>query len=85
MSSIYLTTPLATFALIFIRAFQQRNVAHANYIAMVPTSLCFAFAEFYVILSVVKQGFDPFLLMLIGLSGGTASMFATFTHKRLFH
>ena len=82
--SVYLIVPIATFILIFIRAFQQRNVAHAHYVAMLPTSMAFAFAEYFVILSVVKQGFDMGLILLIGVSAGLSSMLATYLHKRIF-
>lgn len=53
---IYLTAIACSFAFVFLKAFQQRNVAFDNYIWVLPTSYCMAFAEVYVIALIAQQG-----------------------------
>lgn len=74
----------ASFVLIFIRAFQSRNVTFDHYAAVVPTSLLFAAAEVFVIVNIVQQGWNLPAVLGLGLGGGLGSIAAMITHKRVF-
>lgn len=76
---------LATFIFIFLKAFQQRNVAFdAPAYVVVLTSLCMAFAEVYVIAAVVVQGYHIPLIISVGIGGGVGAVLSMQLHKRIF-
>jgi hypothetical protein len=74
----------AMFAFVFLKAFQQRNVAGSNFLPVVPTSLLMAVAEVYVISVIVRTGFDPALVLGIGAGSGAGAMSAMYLHDRVF-
>lgn len=73
----------ANFLNVFIRAFQQRNVAHLHYRWVMPTSAVFAVADMVVIASVAALG--PSLMMWLGLAlgGGLGCMASMKVHEKL--
>lgn len=71
----------AMFALVFIRAFQQRNVAHLHYRAIMPTSFAFAILDIVVITEVVKQGMTAELVVPMALGGGLGCMTSMKVHE----
>lgn len=75
---------LAAFAFVFLKAFQQRNVAFDNYIAVLPTSLLMAAVEVYVIVNAAQNGYSLFIVLAVGLGSGLGALAAMLTHKRLF-
>lgn len=76
---------IASFIFIFLKAFQQRNVAFdAPPWAVLCTSLAMAFAEVYVIAVVVTEGYDPVLVCSIGIGAGTGCILAMRVHHRVF-
>ncbi len=85
-----ITTFFASFVFIFLKAFQQRNVAFDHLSAIVPCSMLMAFAEFIVIGNVaVAAVLDvPFIykagvVLVIGLGSGLGALIATIIHKRV--
>ena len=81
---IYITTFIASFAFIFLRAFQQRNVAFDNYVWIVPTSLLMASTEFVVISNIAQQQgyYNIWLVATTGMGGGGGSLLAAIIHKK---
>jgi len=80
-------TFVASFIFIFLKAFQQRNVAFDHYIPVIPTSLAMAAAaaaEVYVIANVVVKGFSFPLVLAVGLGSGIGAVVAMKTHKLIF-
>lgn len=75
---------LAMLAFVFFKAFQQRNVAFDNYVAVLPTSLAMAATEFYVIALIVKTGYDIVLVLALGTGAGIGALGAMVAHKRFF-
>jgi len=75
---------IASFVLVFIRAFQQRNVAFDRYLAILPTSLLFAAADVYVVITVVNAGFKISTVLSMGIGAGLGAMLAMFIHKKVF-
>lgn len=72
---------LASFAFIFLRAFQQRNVQHDNYVWVVPTSLSMAATEAVVIVNIAKQGWYLPLIIAVGIGSGLGCLCAMLFHK----
>lgn len=81
---IYVLTGLSSFIFIFLRAFQQRNVAFDRYAAVMPVSLLMAFAEVFVIANIAHRGFDLILVLTIGVGSGAGALCAMRLHKRIF-
>lgn len=73
----------AMFAFVFLKAFQQRNVAFDHYTWVIPTSLLMAVCEFWVIAWVVVHGFVLWKVLAIGLSTGLGAMLAMHLHTKL--
>lgn len=81
---------LANFIFIFLKAFQQRNVAFMHYGWVVPTSLLMAVAEVYVVgavaVNAVAVGLSPALvpfILAVGLGGGLGAVCSMWLHKRI--
>jgi hypothetical protein len=81
---IELTAGAASFVFVFLKAFQQRNVAFDNYWPVVPTSFAMAMAEVYVIGSVAAAGWHWPLVTAVGVGAGLGCMLAMFTHHHMF-
>ena len=75
---------LAMFAFVFLKAFQQRNVAFDHYWPVIPISLLMACAEVYVISAVVRGGYDLTLVLSIGCGSGLGALLAMYLHRRIF-
>ncbi len=75
---------------IALKAFQQKNVMHDNYKAMLPTSCAMAMCEVFImgtvaVLAVSSTGFVHTAInaVAMGLGGGIGSITATFYHNKL--
>jgi hypothetical protein len=71
---------LASFVFIFLKAFQQLNVVHRQYLLVVPTSMAMATCEVAVIALVAKQGWG-WIVVFTGLGGGLGCVGAMFLHS----
>lgn len=69
---------------IFLKAWQQQNITHAQYLWIVPTSLAMSSVEFYVIAQIAKTGYSP-LVVAIGLGAGLGALAATYLHRRMIN
>lgn len=76
------TAGVASFVFVFLKAFQQRNVAFDHYTWVIPTSMAMAFTEFYVIATIIKIGYDLLAVGLIGTGAGAGALLAMVIHKR---
>lgn len=74
----------ASFVFVFLKAFQQRNVAFDNYHMIIPVSLVMAFAEFAVIHNFIKTGYNVDIILAIGLGSGSGALLAALCHKKWF-
>lgn len=81
----YAATFAASFVFVFLKAFQQRNVAFDNYIAILPTSLLMAATEIIVISNIAQRGWSLPLVLTIGMGSGLGAISAALLHKRIFH
>lgn len=75
----------ASFALVFFRAFQQRNVSAARYGSMFLTTMAYAFAEAFVVIAYTADGFNLPAVLAIGTGGGIGGIVAVKISKRVFH
>ena len=82
MNSDIILTFLASFVFIWLRAFQQRNVAFDNYGWILPTSLLMAATEVYVIANIAHHGYTLGLVLAMGVGGGLGATLAAIMHKR---
>ena len=78
----YITVFAASYGFIFLKAFQQRNVAFDNYGWVLPTSFGLALTEVFVIANIAKNGFTLPLALTIGLASGTGALTAMLLHRR---
>lgn len=77
----------ASFALVGLRTFQQRNVMAARYGAMFATTFGYAVAESLVVLAYVGNGpgFHGDAVAAIGAGGAIGGVLAVKLSKRVFH
>jgi hypothetical protein len=76
---------LAMFVFVFLKAFQQRNVAFdAPAWVVIVTSLFMAATEVYVIAAIVLEGYSIPLVASIGSGAGLGAVCAMRLHKRIF-
>lgn len=80
----YLLVFLSSFVFIGLKSLQQLHVVKKQYAWIVPTSMAMAFVEVYVVATTAKNGWEWFLVLLIGLGSGCGSLTATFMHDKLF-
>lgn len=72
----------ASFIFVFLKAWQQRNVAFDHYLWIVPTSLMMATAEVYVIANIAREGYGLPLVLLVGLGSGFGALLSAILHKK---
>jgi len=78
----YLIAFCAAFVSIFLKAFQQLNVAHKKYRYVMPTSLLMTCCDVYVITTTVQNGFG-WQVLAIGIGAGLGAMASMWVHTRL--
>lgn len=78
----YILLFLSTFVFIFLRAFQQRNVAFDHYAWIIPTSFAMATVEVYIVAMVAHNGWGVPIVGVMGFGGGTGALAAALFHKR---
>ncbi len=79
------------FLYIALKAFQQKNVMHDKYMAMIPTSCAMAVCEYFItgtIATIAVVNSNTFVetainVASIGLGGGLGSVLATYQHNRM--
>jgi len=81
---IYTMLFLTSFCFIFLKAFQQRNVAFDKYAWIMPTSYGLAMMEIFLIAEVAKAGWGIILVLVIGTGSGLGALLAALLHKRMF-
>lgn len=80
---LYLALAGASFLFVFLKAFQQRNVAFDNYIAVIPISIMMASVEVFTVTKVAAAGWSWGVVLAIGLASGTGAITAMLSHKWL--
>lgn len=73
---------LNSFAFIFLKAFQQKNVMQDKYFWMMPISILMGFSEVFVI-STVAANMTLFTGAAIGIGGGFGCMVACWGHNKI--
>jgi Na+/H+ antiporter NhaA len=82
---------IANFVFIFLKAFQQRNVAFMHYMWVVPTSLLMGIVEVGVVgaVAIKATASSSYLdlwpmIVAIGIGGGLGAVASMFIHKKIF-
>ena len=73
---------LATFGLVFLRAIQQQNVIHGQYVMAAITPYLLACAEVASVLWVVQTGWPA--IPWVGTGGALGVTSAMLLHRRVF-
>lgn len=78
----------AQFIFIFLKAFQQRNVAHLHYWPVMPVSLLMALTEVYVIsiiaISVTLGVLSWQQIVALAIGSGTGCLVSMYLHSKAF-
>lgn len=72
----------ASFVFVFLKAFQQRNVAFDNYRWVLPTSMGMAATEVYVISVIAAKGYAILAVLGMGLGAGAGALVAMYLHGK---
>ena len=73
---------VSSFALVFLKAFQQQNVVHENWLFVPVVSMGLAVTEVAIVLFVVSTGWAAIPWM--GTGAGLGALCAMWLHKKLF-
>lgn len=71
----------ASFGFIFLKALQQRNVQHNDFVLVFPTSMAMAAFEIYVIAQVAVNGYGVPLVLAWGSGAGLGALAAMALHN----
>lgn len=74
----------ATFIYVAFKALQQKNVAHSNYLPVLPVSFAMATCEVFTVYTVATSGFQFSSIVAVGLGGGLGAMLAMYLHDKYF-
>ena len=72
---------LSTFALVFLRAIQQQNVIHGNYVMAAITPFAIAAAEVLTVIWMVDIG--PSSIPMVGAGGACGVILAMALHRKI--
>lgn len=73
---------VASFAFIFLKAWQQLNVVHHQVWWILPTSMLMAVCEVYVVSVAAVQGWG-WIVLPVGLGSGLGCLTSMVIHKRM--
>lgn len=73
---------VASFAFVFLKAFQQLSVVHHRTWWIIPTSMAMAACEVYVVANVARVGWG-WIVLAVGLGSGLGCLAAMFIHRRI--
>lgn len=75
---------VASFAYVFLRAFQQLNVVHGAYVLVLLTSYGMAVGDIFLITNYAQHGFSWPLVLTVGSSSGSGAVAAMWLRKQFF-
>jgi len=81
---IELTAFFATFARVFSRAWQQRNVVGNHYLSVIPFSYIMGALEVFIVALIVISEHKFLLAFTIGTGGWMGSVLAMYLHTKCF-
>jgi hypothetical protein len=86
---IYITIFVVYFIYVFLRAFQQRNVIHNNYMMILPVSYGMALCDAGMMYSIATYATDSWELIKLaacaGTGGGIGCIAAMLSHDRMMN
>jgi len=72
----------ACYVYVLLRAFQQRNVVHDNYLWIVPTSYLMATGDVFIIAFIAHAGWNIWIVLANGTGGALGCLSAMYIHRR---
>jgi len=73
---------IASFCFIGLKAFQQRQVVHDEYLFIIPTSVLMAVCEVFVVHNIAVTGWTFQLVGAVGVGSGCGCLSAMLLHKK---
>jgi len=74
---------IASYISVFVKAFQQRNVAFNNYLYVPVFSLAMAFTEVYIIINIVQMGASLDVVWKLAIGAVFGCWSAMYLHNRV--
>ena len=78
---LYFAAGGSSFLFVFLKAFQQLNVAFGKYLWVMPTSFAMAACEVFVIAAIAREGWGV-IVLVVGFGAGCGALLAMYLHKR---
>jgi glucose uptake protein GlcU len=73
---------LTSFSYVFLRAFQQLNVQSYSYFLILPTSMCMALGDVFLVTNYARHGVGWALVLIVGVSSGIGSVAAMYARRK---
>ena len=80
---IFIAAFAASYLFIALKALQQRQVIHDDYLYIIPTSMAMAACEVFVVHNIAVQGWSFGLVFSIGIGSGLGCLSAMVFHKHV--
>ena len=74
---------IASYISVFVKAFQQRNVAFNNYLYVPVFSLAMAFTEVYIIINIVQMGASLDVVWKLAIGAVFGCWSAMYLHNKV--
>lgn len=73
----------ASYLFIALKALQQRQVVHDEYMMILPTSMAMAACEVFVVANIADLGWSIALVLAVGSGSGLGCLSAMVLHRRI--
>lgn len=80
---IFLAAFIASFCFVALKAFQQLNVVHDQYLLVIPTSILMAVCEVFVVANIAAKGWNVSLVLAVGVGSGFGCVASMYLHKKV--
>lgn len=82
MTSTFAAAFLASTLYVGLKATQQLNVVHDQFMLVIPTSVAMAACEVYVVAAIAKAGWDIGMILSVGLGAGIGCTISMWAHRK---
>ncbi len=78
---LYFLAMISIFVFVFLKAWQQQNIAHRTYWWIMPTSMLMAVTEVYSVSIMAKNGLG-WIVVFVGVGAGLGGSLSAYLHHR---
>ena len=79
---LFVVTFFNSFVFVFLKAFQQLNVTKGHYFLVMPTSMCMALTEVWLVAKMAHLGWG-WIVVPVGLGAGCGAVVSMFVHSKV--